>query len=315
MAAWLRSARGGGLLALALVILVLPLFLPNRFYYDVAIKTGINAIVCVGLNLLIGYAGQISLGHAGFFALGAYASAILTTRFGVPSLVAMAVGAVAVGLMAFAVARPILRLKGHYLAMATLGLGIIVSIVINREIALTGGPDGMQVPALWIGSWRVTGTETWYWVVGGALLISAWLSLNLIDSGVGRALRALHGSEIAAATVGVDTVRYKAMVFVVSAVFASLAGSLFAHSERFVTPAEAGFLRSIEFVTMVVLGGMASTFGALTGAAILTALPQALASIAELKHLAFGAIMVAVMIFLPRGLVPTLSQLLGRRSQ
>ncbi len=315
MAAWLRSARGGGLLALALVILVLPLFLPNRFYYDVAIKTGINAIVCVGLNLLIGYAGQISLGHAGFFALGAYASAILTTRFGVPSLVAMAVGAVAVGLMAFAVARPILRLKGHYLAMATLGLGIIVSIVINREIVLTGGPDGMQVPALWIGSWRVTGTETWYWVVGGALLISAWLSLNLIDSGVGRALRALHGSEIAAATVGVDTVRYKAMVFVVSAVFASLAGSLFAHSERFVTPAEAGFLRSIEFVTMVVLGGMASTFGALTGAAILTALPQALASIAELKHLAFGAIMVAVMIFLPRGLVPTLSQLLGRRSQ
>jgi branched-chain amino acid transport system permease protein len=121
------------------------------------------------------------------------------------------------------------------------------------------------------------------------------------------------GSAGAAATVGIDTARAKAMVFVVSAVYASLAGSLFAHVERFVTPAEAGFLRSIEFVTMVVLGGMASTFGAVVGAALLTVLPQAVASFQDYKHLAFGAILIAVMIFLPKGLVPSLGDLYRRR--
>jgi branched-chain amino acid transport system permease protein len=307
------SARYGGLLALALVIALLPLVLPNKFYYDVAIKTGLNAIVCIGLNLLIGYAGQISLGHAGFFALGAYASAVLTVRYGVPSLLAMLIGAVAVGLIAFAVARPILRLKGHYLAMATLGLGIIISIVINREIPLTGGPDGMSVPALRIGDWRVTGTTTWYWITGGFVLLAVWLSLNLIDSGIGRALRAVHGAEVAAETSGIDTARAKVQVFVVSAVFASFAGSLFAHSERFVTPAEAGFLRSIEFVTMVVLGGMASTFGSVIGAAILTVLPQLLVTFSDYKHMVLGAILIGVMILLPKGLVPSLALLWRRR--
>jgi branched-chain amino acid transport system permease protein len=311
---WFLSARRGGLIALAAVIVVLPFFFPNNFYYDVAIKTALNAIVCIGLNLLIGYAGQISLGHAGFFALGAYASAILTAHYKWPGLLAMATGAAFVGLLAFLVARPILRLKGHYLAMATLGLGIIISIVINREIPWTGGPDGMSVPALWIGEWRITGASTWYWVAAGALFLAVWLSLNLVESPIGRALRALHGSETAAETAGIETARYKVLVFVVSAVFASIAGSLFAHADRFITPVEAGFLRSIEFVTMVVLGGMASTFGALIGAVILTVLPQVLAAAHEFKHVALGVIMIGVMIFMPRGLVPTLAALWRRRS-
>ena len=312
--AWLLSARHGGLLALALFLAVLPFFFPNNFYYDVAIKAALNAVVCIGLNLLIGYAGQISLGHAGFFALGAYASAVLTTHYKWPGLVAMLAGAVAVALLAFLLARPILRLKGHYLAMATLGLGIIIAIVINREIPITGGPDGMSVPALWVWEWRLTGAATWYWIAAGALFIAVWFSLNLVESPIGRALRALHGSEIAAETTGIDTTRYKVLVFVVSAVFASIAGSLFAHAERFVTPVEAGFLRSIEFVTMVVLGGMASTFGAVVGAVILTVLPQVLAAAHDYKHVALGAIMIGVMIFMPRGLVPSLAALWRRRS-
>jgi branched-chain amino acid transport system permease protein len=226
----------------------------------------------------------------------------------------MLAGALAVALLAFLVARPILRLKGHYLAMATLGLGIIIAIVINREIPITGGPDGMNVPALWLWEWRLAGARTWYWISVGALFIAVWVSLNVVESPIGRALRALHGSEIAAETIGIDTTRYKVLVFVVSAVFASIAGSLFAHAERFVTPAEAGFLRSIEFVTMVVLGGMASTFGAVVGAAILTVLPQVLAAAHEYKHVALGAIMIGVMIFMPRGLVPSLTALWRRRS-
>jgi branched-chain amino acid transport system permease protein len=306
MPRWLLSARTGGLLLLIAVVALLPLILPNKFYYDVAIKTALNAVVCVGLNLLIGYAGQISLGHAGFFALGAYASAILTAKYGWNGFAAMLAGAAGVGLLAFVVARPILKLRGHYLAMATLGLGIIVAIVLNREIPLTGGPDGMSVPALRLGDWRLTGTTVWYWISGGTLVVSVWLALNLIDSGIGRALRALHGSEVAAETVGIDTTRFKVLIFVVSAVFASLAGSLFAHAERFLTPTEAGFLRSIEFVTMVVLGGMASTYGAVVGATILTVLPQLLTKLHDYEHLAFGAVLIGVMIFMPKGLVPTL---------
>jgi branched-chain amino acid transport system permease protein len=300
------------MLVLAAVIAVLPLFLPNAFYYEVAIQAGINAIVCVGLNLLIGYAGQISLGHAGFFGLGAYASAILTTSYGWPPLVALLAAALGVALLAFAIARPIMKLRGHYLAMGTLGFGIIIFIMLTQEVDLTGGPDGMPVAGFSMFGWEPADEATWYWIVGGLLLLAVWLSLNLIESPVGRALRAVHGSEVAAQTVGIDVARLKAYVFVVSAVFASVAGSIYAHYAAFLTPGEAGFVHSIELVTMVVLGGLASIFGAVVGAAILTTLPQLLTFLHDYEMLAFGAILMGVMIFMRRGLVPTLAGHLRR---
>lgn len=308
----LGSARTGGVLLLAAAIVALWFVLPNKFYLSVAILIGLNAIVCVGLNLLVGYAGQISLGHAGFFGLGAYASAILTTKLGWPPLGAMLAGALGVGLLAFVLARPVLRLKGHYLAMATLGMGIIISIVINQELELTGGPDGMPVATFGVLGFRIAGEPMWYWVTGAVLVLAVWLALNLIDSPVGRALRALHGSEVAAGVVGVDVARYKTLVFVVSALFASLAGSMTAHFAGFITPVESQFLRSIEFVTMVVLGGMASTFGAVVGAAILTILPQLLTVFHDYEQLVLGGVLMAVMIFLPQGLVPALGRLVQR---
>ena len=304
----LRQARTGGLFALALVIAAIPFVVPNNFWLGLAILIGLNGIVAVGLNLLIGYAGQISLGHAGFFGLGAYASAVLSARFGWPTLLALLAGLAASGLLAFALARPVLRLKGHYLAMATLGLGIIVSIVLNQETGLTGGPDGMPVPTLSLFGLRISGERAWYWVTGAVLLLTVWLALNLIDSPIGRALRALHGSEVAAASLGVDVDRAKTLVFVVSAVLASLAGSMTAHYADFITPSEAGFLRSVEFVTMVVLGGMASTFGALLGAAVLTALPQLLTTFHDYEQVVLGAILMAVMVFMPQGVLPTLAR-------
>ena len=152
----------------------------------------------------------------------------------------------------------------------------------------------------------VRGEWAWYWLVGGSLLLTVWLALNLIESPIGRALRAIHGAEIAAATAGVDTTRYKVLVFVLSAVIASFAGSLFAHYTGFLTPDEATFFRSIEFVTMVVLGGLASVFGAVVGAAILTALPQFLTVFHDYEQVVFGLVLMLVMIFLPRGLVPSL---------
>ncbi|MGC2855188.1 branched-chain amino acid ABC transporter permease [Novispirillum sp. DQ9] len=306
------TPRFAGLLALAVIIAVLPAFLQNNFQYDIAIRVAFNAIVVVGLNLLIGYTGQISLGHAGFLGLGAYFSAITATTFNWPPVVSLVVAAVLVGLLAFIVARPILRLKGHYLAMATLGLGIIVSIVLNQEAWLTGGPDGMTVAPFGIAGFELKTQKQWYWVAGILLLLATWLCLNIIDSPVGRALRAVHGSEVAAEVVGVDTTRFKVLVFVVSAVFASIVGSLSAHYVMFLSPMQAGFFHSVELVIMVVLGGMASTFGGIVGAAILTSLPQFLTVLEDYEHMIFGLIMMLVMIFLPKGIVPSIQGLLRR---
>ena len=307
------KSRHRGLLALALVLAVLPLVLPNAFYVDVAIRIALNAIVVIALNLLMGYTGQISLGHAGFYGLGAYASAALTTHFDWPPLAALAAGAFATGLLAWALARPVLKLKGHTLAMATLGLGIIISIVITNEARWTGGPDGMAVPSFALAGMAVAGETSWYVVAAVLLLLMTWLALNLIDSPVGRALQAIHGSEIAARVAGVDTTRFKVRVFVLSAVVASIAGSISAHYIGFITPGMAGFFHSIELVTMVVVGGMASVFGSIIGAALLTILPQLLQAFEGWEVVVFGVILMATMIFMPKGLVPSIAQRLRAR--
>ncbi len=299
--------RYRGLALTAAIIALLPLALPNNYYYDVAVRIGMNATMVVGLNLLIGYAGQISLGHAGFFGLGAYASALLTARYGWPPIAAMLAGMAGVGLIAFVVARPILRLRGHYLAMATLGLGIIIYMVLVNESAWTGGNDGMTVPGFSLLGVTVANERAWYWVTGAALLVAITLANNIVDSPVGRALRALHGSEVAAQVAGIDTARYKVKVFVVSAVFASAVGSMMAHYIGFITPQVSSFFHSIELVTMVVVGGMASTYGAVVGAVILTMLPQLLSSFEGYEMIVFGLILMGTVIFLPRGLLPTIA--------
>ena len=301
-----------GLFIVMAILAVLPFVLPNSFYVDLVIRMAINAVIVLGLNLLIGFAGQISLGHAGFLGIGAYASAVLPTHFGWHPILAMGAGAVVTGALAALVARPIFKLKGHYLAMATLGLGIIINIVLRNEATWTGGPDGMPVPAMGLFGFELTSDKQWYWVVALLLSVSVWASLNLIDSPFGRALRALHGSEVASQVVGVDVVRYKVAIFVLSAVFASLMGSITAHYVGFVTPNLADFFHSIELVTMVVIGGMASVYGSLVGAVLLTALPQALATFEGWETVAFGAILMACMIFMPKGLVPTLAAKFGK---
>lgn len=311
----MMKSRYLGLYAVAAIIVVLPLLLPNSFYLDLVIRMGINAVIVLGLNLLIGFAGQISMGHAGFIGIGAFASAILPTHFGWHPLAALLAGAAAAGLLAAFVARPIFRLQGHYLAMATLGLGIIINIILRNEAKYTGGPDGMPVPAFTLFGMTVDSDRQWYWIVSAILVVSVWASINLMNSPFGRALRALHGSEVAAQVVGVNVIRYKVTIFVMSAVFASIMGSITAHYVGFVSPALADFGHSIELITMVVVGGMASVFGSLVGAVLLTALPQALATFEGWETVAFGIILIVCMIFMPRGLVPTLAARFGGKRQ
>ena len=301
-----------GLSLVIAVLLALPFILPNSYYMDLAIRMAINAIIVIGLNLLIGFAGQISLGHAGFLGIGAYASAVLPTHFGFHPVLAMAAGAAATAVIAGVVAKPIFKLKGNYLAMATLGLGIIIKIALRNEAQWTGGPDGMAVPAFAFFGVELSSDKQWYWVVAALLVISVWASLNIIDSPFGRALRALHGSEVASQVVGVNIVRYKVSIFVLSAMFASIMGSITAHYIGFVTPNFADFFHSIELVTMVVVGGMSSVFGSIVGAVLLTALPQALATFEGLETVVFGSVLMLCMIFLPKGLVPTLAAKFGK---
>lgn len=304
-----------GFLVLAAVTLLLPVFFGDNYFVTVVGVTVLfNVMLAVGLNLFMGYAGQISLGHAAFFGLGAYASAILTASYGWNAWAAMGTGMLVVFVLANLLARPILKLRGHYLAMATLGLGIIVNIILVQESGLTGGPDGLAgIPALEIFGWSVNSDLRWYLVAACAALAVVLISLNIVDSRAGRELRAVHGSEFAAQMMGVNTTRAKVNVFVLSAVIASFVGSLFAHQQAFISPDSFGFFFSIELVTMVVLGGLASTYGAIFGAIILTLLPQLLVVFEDYEVLILGAILMGIMIFMPQGLFVGLSRWLSHK--
>jgi branched-chain amino acid transport system permease protein len=302
-----RRHRLVAVAAVVLIVTIMPLLFPSGYYYRIAALVFIFALAALGLNLLMGLAGQVSLGHAGFVGIGAYAAAIGPTHLGLPSWLSVLGGALLSIAVAFAVGKPILRLKGHYLAVATLGFGLLVAIVLNNEARFTGGPDGMTVPHLALFGWPLRGAVTFYWVCAAAFVIGAVLAYNLIDSPTGRALRAIHDSEIAARVLGVDVGRAKLRIFVISAVYTSVAGSLLALLNGHITPEAAGFMRSIELVAMVVLGGMASIAGSLVGAAVLVILPQALTFLHDYEHIVLGLLIMGVMIFMRGGIVPTLA--------
>ncbi|MGU3495115.1 branched-chain amino acid ABC transporter permease [Xanthobacteraceae bacterium A53D] len=300
-------------LFIAVVIVLLPWMVGSSFHLRIATLVAINAIVVVGLNLFIGYTGQISLGHAAFFAFGAYAVAIGPTHLGIAASWSLLISLVIAGLVAGAIGKPLLRFKGHHLAVATLALGVMVSILANNEVPWTGGPDGMAVGRMTIAGWRLAGVSTWYWIAGTALLLSMAMVANLLLSPTGRALRAIHDSEVAASVLGINVARYKLLALVLSAELATLAGAFLALFDGHVTPNVGGVLRSVEFVTMAVVGGLGSILGSVVGPAILVILPQALTSFKEYELAILGAIMVIVMVALRKGVVPSLLSILLRR--
>lgn len=306
------TPKSATLIVLILLIALSPFLFPSNFYYRIGALIFVNAIAVTGIVILTGYAGQVSLGHAGFAGIGAYACALAPIHLGLHPSLAIVLGAAISGVLAYLVGRPILRLHGYYLGVATLGFGILVTMVLTNERWLTGGPDGMSVPDLGLRGvlndmgLSLSNGQFWYFFSGISMLIGAWIALNLYDSPTGRALRALHGSEVAARTVGIDVARLKLRAFVISAIYASISGSLLALQNRFVTPDIAGFMHSIEMVTMAVLGGVGSVLGAILGAAILTLLPQVLTVFAEYEHMILGLVMILVMIFLREGLLPSI---------
>lgn len=287
--------------AITLILLLLPAVFPSTYYYRIGALVFIFALASLGVNLLMGFAGQVSLGHAGFLGIGAYAVAIGATHLGAPSWLCILGGAALSGLIAFVVGRPILRLKGHYLAVATLGFGILIGIVLTNEARWTGGPDGMLVPQLVMFGFPLRGSQAWYWIAGVTFVLGAALAFNVVDSPTGRALQAIHDSETASRVLGIDVARQKLAIFIVSAVYASVAGSYLALLNGLVTPDVTSFLRSIELVAMVVLGGMGSVVGSLIGAAVLIVLPQVLTVLHEYEQMVLGIVVMGFMIFLRQG--------------
>ena len=272
-------------------------------YVDVMIFAGIFTLVSIGLSLLMGYAGQISLAQAAFFGIGAYTSGILTTRFGLNPWTAMAAGMVLCGLVAWIVGVPALRLKGHYLAMATLGFGVIVNIFLGEQVNWTGGPSGLtDIPAMRIAGFKVTSEIAWYYLVWGIVFCVLIFCLQLLHSRVGRALRAIHEEEKAAESMGVPTARYKVQVFVLGAVLAAIGGSLYAHYVSCINPSSFNLMWSIRFMLMVMVGGMHSLWGALAGTVLMTFVGNEwLQMFAEFEILVYGSILLAVALFLPGG--------------
>ena len=310
------------------------------FTLNAIVRIGIFTIVVVGLNILMGYAGQVSLGQAAFYGIGAYVSAIFTVQssaMGIPDLLAthwiwpwllMAVGVLFTGALTWLIGRPILRLKGHYLGMATLGLGIMIFILFRENLAvkpstlvITGGLDGLpDVPRLSIGSYKLWPLHRYYYLVWFFAIAAIAVGRNVVNSRVGRAMQAIHGSEIAAEVMGVDTAKLKLQALVMSTMMASLAGSLYAHFQAAVSPKPFDFVASLELVVMAATGGIGTIWGAPLGVTIIMGIGEFLRANlhflgagSEVEPIIFGLILILIMIFMPDGIAKQISKLFKRR--
>lgn len=287
------------------LIILFPILSPSSYNLSVAIFAGINALLAIGLCILMGYAGQISLGQAGFYGIGAYVSAILSLKFGLPVIVSLLLASGVATIAAVILAVPALRLKGHYLAVATLGFGEIIHIILNEFGP--GGPSGFgDIPRFNILGYTFDSSTNFFYLTWGFVSLILLFSINLINSRTGRALRAMHDSEVACKAMGLDIVSLKIKVFILSAIFASIAGSLYAHYVTFVSPSTFTLFHSVIIVMMAVLGGINNLWGGIVGAIIITVLPEFLRKFKEFDVLVYGLILTLCLLFFRKGLVPLL---------
>lgn len=300
------------LAALWLGFLVWPAIAPNNYILSLGSFFAIYLILIASLNLLMGFAGQISLAHGAFFGLGAYTSGVLAVKGDVSPWIGLPGAFLVCAALATLVGIPALRLKGHYLAMATLGLNAIMTVLFNELVFLTGGPNGLiGVPGFSLFGYSLANETAFFyfaWTVAGLVMLAL---LNLIQSRPGRALRSLAGNEIGAACLGINVTAYKVAVFAISAGFAGVAGSLYVHKNNFASPETFSFFISVLLVVMVALGGWGRYWGAFIGAAIYVAAPEVFRTWEDMELFMFGLIMILVMLFFPSGLVSAFERLGG----
>ncbi len=301
-----------GWTAALIALLILPFFLGKYSIFLLSLLA-IYALVSLGLNLLMGYTGQIAAGHAGFLAIGAYVTAIVTANLEwLPCPITLLLAGAASGLIGFLLGIPILRLKGFYIAMATLAFGVVVSEIILQWSSVTGGDDGFSVPTARIGSFVFDSDFKLFYLIIPVTIVMTLLARNLVNGYIGRAFIALRESEVAAQTIGVDLAKYKTIAFAISAFYTGVAGGLFAYLITFLSPDAFTIELSIDFIAMIVIGGMGSILGSIIGAVILTGIQQVLAGLLDLQILIFGLSLIIFMIFMPRGIVGMLADLKER---
>ena len=294
--------RRAALAAGSAVLLLWPFLVPRYFVFLTSLVV-VNAIVAIGLNLLSGYTNQLSFGHAGFFAVGAYVAAILTLRApGVPVVATLVLAGLATALVGLALGIPCLRLEGLYLAMATLAFGFVVVEAILNLDWLTRGNDGVAVPTAHLGPLALASDAAKYYLVlgVGALMVAA--AVNITRTRTGRALLAIRESEIAAQASGVHLAAYRTLAFAVSAFYTGVAGGLFAFVVGFISPDAFDVFLSVDFVAMIIIGGLGSIPGSVVGAAVITLLYDWLAAFQNYRPLFFGLILIGCMLFMPGGI-------------
>ncbi len=296
--AWL--AAGGGLV----LLLLLPLEVPSRYWLHLLNVAGIYAIAVLGLNLIVGYAGQISLGHAAFFAVGGYTSALLALNLGVAFALSFPAGGLVAGLLGLIVGGPTLRLRGPYLALATIGLGEVTRLTLINLPGLTGGAQGLKnIPSPAFGPIEIATEQASYYFIMLLLALAALLTLVLERSKIGRRFMAVRESEVAADCAGIDPARAKLLAFSLSAIFGGLAGAVYAHFIGYISPDTYGTELSILFLTMLILGGIATVPGAILGAFVVTFLPEWLRFLHGSYMMFFAVGVLLLVIFLPSGVV------------
>lgn len=305
---------------------VLPYFFDTSYYFYLINLGGIYAIGALGLGLLTGFAGQISIGHAAFMAIGAFFSGFTTLKLGLSFWLALPLSGIVAGLAGYALGFPALRLSGQYLAIATLGFGVAVPQVLLKWETVSGGFDGLKPSAPLLFGYKLSFEEDYYYIVLFCLVLMIWLAYNLVHSRTGRAFIAVRDSEIAAQAMGIDLTRYKTLAFAISACYAGVAGSLYAHLVRFIGATDFHLGMSVNYLTMIVVGGLVSIPGFVAGAAFITALPHVINSVsrsfpASLKMVAqnlpqvlTGLILILVVLYLPQGLVQLWSRIKARIS-
>ncbi len=297
---------------LALVIAALPFVVSTAYAFNVLNIIGLYAIVTLGL-ILLGCSGQVSLGQAAFYGLGAYASALLSRDLGWTPWVTIPLAIAAVGGVAYVVGLPTLRLAEHFFVLATVGFGIIVNVLMVQLLPVTGGGNGLRdIPPLQIAGVRLITDRQFYYPIWALTFGTIVLARNITSHRTGRALRAILSSEVGAAALGIDVPRYKMQVFVLSAAYAALAGAVYAHYIRFISPSPFSLLASLFFLIMAAVGGLTNIWGGLFGAALVTILDQVIRAEVprvfprvggEYQTAIYGILLVLIMIFFPRGIV------------
>ena len=308
-----RFPRLALLATAVLAIGLVPLLYPKAFLVTLLIFVGIYIVVCTGLSLIFGFAGQLSLTQAAFYGIGAYASALITTRLAMPYWVGLAAAATLPALVAFVIGVPILRLRHFYLAMATLAFSEIMAVIFIQEIDITGGPTGItHVPSPSLFGFKFDTPERYFYLVWVIVLGVVLFSHNLIESRFGRALRAISDNEVAAGAMGVNVTAMKSLMFILSAVFAGIGGSLYAHFVSFVNPDPFAVSLSVLLVIMVAVGGVKSLWGAVLGAIFITVLPSFLGAYKQYSMLVYGLILVLSLMFMPNGIAGVVGSVVRR---